>query len=309
MKKTTQKYKEKLLYPGSLHRRISRWLFLKYGGNFFIYSAFPKSASTFLVAIMSDVFCENLKVIRAKTGLGLGHSFISEEKLIRDLRYRKDILLYGHIPWMHSNMRIIKRLTKSPKAIITIRPLADIIISYKEHVDKIGHGPLDYYINDFPECHPEWHSLEDAKKLDFLIQYIIPWYVRFVTGWQQASKTIPVEFITFEEHTQYPKQCVKNISSFFNLDLNPESTARLNDIDMLPKANLNVGLRGRGFKLLTEGQLEKINEIVSLNGDAFNNSFLGRYLCSGFEGTAIKPEDIIAMKNRSTYSIDEILPE
>jgi hypothetical protein len=301
MKKTTQKYKEKLLYPGLLHRRISSRLFRRYGGRFFIYSAFPKSASTYLVAIMSSGFGENLKVIRAKTGLGLGHSFISEEKLIRDLHYRKDILLYGHIPWMHSNMKILKRLTQSPKVIITIRPLADIIISYKEHIDKIGHGPLDYYIDDLPECHPQWHLLEDEKKFDFLIQYIIPWYVRFVTGWQHASKTIPVEFITFEEHTLYPKECVKNISTFFNLDLDPVSNTRLNDIDRLPKANLNVGRRGRGFTLLTKMQLAKINEIVSLSGDAFSNSFLGRYLCSGFEGAAMKLEDIIEMKNRLTY--------
>ena len=146
MKNKIQKYKEKLLYPGLMRRKIALRLFRKFGGNFFIYSAFPKSASTYLVALMSNVFGKNLNVIRAKTGLGLGHSFISEEKLIRDLHYRKDILLYGHIPWMHSNSRILKRLTQSPKVILTIRPLADIIISYKEHIDKIGHGPLDYYI-------------------------------------------------------------------------------------------------------------------------------------------------------------------
>jgi hypothetical protein len=307
MYKKLEKYTEKLLYPGLLHRKLAARIFMKFGGNFFVYSAFPKSASQYLVALMAKAFEGRLKVIRAKSGPGLGHSFISEEKLFRDLHYRKDILLYGHIPCIYSNLRIIEKLTKTPKIIITIRPLADIVISYKEHIDKIGYGPIDYCTNDIPECHPEWHVLSDESKFDYLIQYVVPWYIRFVTGWQEAAKRIPIEFITFEEHTLFPKDCLRNIAGFFNMDMDYSEIDKLNTTDTLPGTNLNKGKAGRGFSQLKQRQLDRINEIVSLCGDRFCETFLGKYLVYGFRDLPLKPEDVIQRKRRSNQSLNQML--
>jgi len=304
--KTIEEYKREVLYPGRLHRKYARRIFRKFGGSFFVYTCFPKSASQYLADMIITIFENNLKVITAKSGPGFGHTFISQDELIRNLNYRKNLLLYGHIPYIHSNIEILERHFRMQKVIITIRPLPDIVVSYKEHIDGVGHGPLDYHAHDLPECHPEWHMLGDEKKYDFIIQFIVPWYVRFVTGWREASKSIPVDFITFEEHTLFPRDCLKNIGVFLNLDLNAVSIEKLKTIDTMPIKNFNKGVSGRGGRLLKQTQLDKIDEMVSLCGEKFYNSFLGKYLLHGYEGQRIEPKEVIGLKRRSQYSFNGI---
>jgi hypothetical protein len=306
MMKTIEEYKREILYPGRLHRKFARRIFRRFGGSFFLYTCFPKSASQYLAAMISNVFENDLKVIKAKSGPGLGHTFISQDELIRNLNYRKNLLLYGHIPYIHSNIEILERRFRIQRVIITIRPLPDIVVSYKEHVDRLGHGPLDYHVHDLPECHPEWHILGDEKKYDFIIQFVIPWYVRFVTGWLEASKSIPVDFITFEEHTLFPRDCLSNISAFLNLHLNAASIEKLKTIHMTPTTNFNKGISGRGGQLLKQTQLDRINEIVSLCGEMFHNSFLGKYLLHGYEGQQTEPHEVIGLKRRSQHSFSDI---
>jgi len=224
-------------------------MFRKMKKQCFVYAAFPKSAPNYLIALLEKVCGNDIKVITPKISSGFGHNFISEENLfgyhpLRPFRY---LTLYGHFPYNKHNSIAIKKLTNYPKIIVTTRPLADIVVSYKNHVDKFHTGALDHRIDGLTESFSRWGSLADSKKFDYIINFALPWYIKFILGLQEASLHWPVEFISFQEHTLEPAACVSNILRYLTLKTELKIIGSLRAKENIPKRNFNVGLQGRGF--------------------------------------------------------------
>jgi hypothetical protein len=278
--------------------RIRRNIFRNTGCRFFTLAAFPKSASAYLRTLLKFACKGNLKVVNAKIDNGFGHNFISESILLSKLKLRRDLLLYGHIPYNHYNINIIEKFTSELKIIISLRPLPDVVVSYKDHVDKEKSGPLDYHTATLPECYPGWQEAEDDTKYDYVINYILPWYVRFVASWIEASKKWPTDFISFEEHTLYPADCLLNITRFLRLEIDPSKIELIRNSEDVPKKNFNVGVSGRGMKLLKAAQIDRIKEIVGFYNDSFFKSYLGKYLLYGYEALPFEPLDVIRLKDK-----------
>ncbi len=283
-----------LAHPIRFQEAILRKAFSTLNSGAVVYAAFPKSASQHLVNLLKIAFEDRIRVVTPKTAAGYGHNFISEKELHAHLLHcRKRLILYGHIPFNEHNNFIIEQLGQNTKIIVSIRPLPDIVVSYKEHIDRGFYGPLDYRINRLPESNAEWAHFDDEKKYDYIIQYIIPWYVRFLVVWMEGAKKWPTRFVTFEEHCFFPFEFLVNISRFLKLEVDIEALKSKIDPGKLSKSNFNVGKTGRGFKLLTDKQLHALETLLTYFGDSFLKSSQAKYVLYGYEGLPFDVTDVI----------------
>jgi hypothetical protein len=236
--------------------------------------------------------------------VGYGHNFISQDAVFGSVtNFFKRLVLYGHFPYHYYNNLVMEGLGADTKILVSIRSLPDIVVSYKEHVDKSNYGPLDYRINGLPECNAQWSKFDDKDKYDYIIKFIVPWYIRFAVGWMEGAKKWPLRFVTFEEQTLYPHDFMMNVNSFLQIAVGPlELKEKLNP-ESLSKLSYNVGIIGRGYKLLDQDQLTRIKELVSCFGYSFLGSNLGKYLLYGYDGLPFEVADVIR-NNAQGASLD-----
>lgn len=277
-------------------RAIGKAVYGRVNKGMMVYAAFPKSGSRHLMNLITKCARPRTKVLKAKTCPGYGHNFISMRKLLTNPGFRKRLILYGHFPYHSHNMSMIEQFSANPMVMVSIRPLPDVVVSYKDHVDRTGFGPLDYRVDGLSECNNAWHELDDKGKYDYVIRFIMPWYVRFVAGWMEGSKRLPTELLTFEEHTRQPWQCLVNLGKAFDLEMDAAALETLKVPAMLEKRNLNVGIEGRGFEILSENQRDGIGGLLSCFGNVFMQSELAKYLLHGYGGLSFSVDDVIAEK-------------
>lgn len=205
-----------------------------------VHSAFPKSGSQSTREMIRRILGKRTSLFIPKSHGGFGHNVISPRKLPRIRRFFSPCLIYGHITPTGFNMNQLAAVAPSPW-FVSIRGLKDVILSYKEHVDRLGYGPLDYRISGLSEGLVGWKSMEDRLKFSFIIRFIMPWYVRFLAGWQFAGKTRPVTFIRYEDVVDNPAKTMDMIAG----ELEVDSGGDFQDLPM-PRVNFNVGVKNRG---------------------------------------------------------------
>lgn len=277
-------------------RAIAKALYRSTNKGMVIYAAFPRSGSNYLINLIASCTGNRTKILKAKLGASYGHNFISVRKLLTNPCFRKRLILYGHFPYHKYNISLIEKFSASPMVMVSIRPLPDVVVSYKEHVDAAGFGPLDYRVDGMTEGNAAWNELDEKRKYDYIIQFVMPWYVRFVAGWLEGAKRWPTELLTFEEHTRHPWQCLVHLGKALNLEMNVAALETLRTPETLEMKNLNVGIGGRGFEILSEEQRDGIGNLLSYHGKAFMQSDLAKYLLRGYEGLSFSVEDVIAEK-------------
>ena len=123
-----------------------------------VYSAFPKSGSQSNRELIRQVHGTRTSLYIPKIHIGFGNNIISPDKLPRIKQYFKPCLIYGHItPTAYNISELNKGCSKY--FFVSIRGLKDVIISYKEHIDKTGFGPLDYRLPGLSEGLPNWPAM------------------------------------------------------------------------------------------------------------------------------------------------------
>jgi len=276
--------------------RIVKAFYQSANKGMLVYAAFPKSGSQHLLSLISKCTGVRTKLMTPKLGTGYGHNFISKRKLLTSPGFGRRLILYGHFPYHKYNISIIEQFSANPMAIVSIRALPDVVVSYKDHIDKAGSGPLDYRIDGIIEGNVAWHDLDDRGKYDYIIQFVMPWYVRFIAGWLEGTKRWPTEIVTFEEHTRHPWQCLVQLGKALNLDMDDAALELLKTPAKLERKNLNVGIDGRGFEILSGQQRDGIRKLLSYHGNAFMQSDLTKYLLGGYPGLPFSVEEVIAKK-------------
>jgi hypothetical protein len=245
-----------------------------------IVAAFPKAASKYVVSLLLSCSKQS-KVINPKLTHGYGHNFLSPRKFpILSKRNALNLIVYGHFPMSQYNLSVISELTPQSKCIVLIRPLADIVISLADHINKLSVSPLDYNILGLMDGFNRTTST--MLLYDRIILFTLPWYIRFICSWVYGKHNVPVEISTFEENTQYPALSTRNILNFGDFPIND---CVLDELEMsadvpIANQNFNIGLSGRGYELLSKQQLTRIEELVDLAG--LTNTVLGSYLKTGF---------------------------
>lgn len=160
-------------------------------------ASLPKSASKSLINDLGGNF-RNCIYLEAKVDRGLGN--LSTSKLARIL-FRKlpaPTILYGHFPFSFS---LENTVTRSDLVLVGLRPMSQLVFSYKRHIDRTGYSPLDLRVGGHPDISLGWKSKSEVEQLNFLLDWLIPYSARFLLSWIWVKKNLSedLRFLFYED--------------------------------------------------------------------------------------------------------------
>ena len=203
-----------------------------------VVSAFPKSGSTYLTRLLSEM-----------TGNPLRHLVqfyqhneqdLCEIRLIRSLGMR--YVVHQHIKGTENNLILMRKYGIRP--VVLVRNIFDVLYSLRDHIKNEDHKTPICYV------HKQYFSMDENEKLSYLVRSCIPWYLSFYVSWLEASKKIDTYWLTYEDLFSSRKgKFVFEIMDFnglsFDKDVFDNSERKIGSIN----TRLNFGRSGRGKQL------------------------------------------------------------
>ena len=225
--------------------------------RFILLSAFPRSACNHLSYLLSESLRYEQKELKAASGIY--HDCIYMPKLV-DLMVRKAIVTQ-HLRLTSVNYRIIKELNIKP--IVQVRNIFDVVVSYRDYIAKNGYAPLDLSQDDHaPGYCKAYPDFDEMKKIDYIIDTVVPWYITFYASWYIHTKenhNIDAYWVKYEDLITVPHKILNEIFDFYNLSVPPKRLDAI--IGRNEKVNFNKGIVGRG-ECLSESQKNRIRKIA-----------------------------------------------
>jgi len=221
--------------------------------EFLFISAFPKSGSSFISLVISDVL--NLPI------QDIVYSHLSEQDLYLPLieQYNdRKYLSKHHTLATLPNIKILQDYGIRP--VILTRKLPDVIISLRDHISKTLIWPHFFVPNDFAN----W---DETQQFNFLIDLAVPWYLFFFTSWKKIKEenSLQLMFVEYENFHKDKSETIQNILNFMGYDISLKDIIEsMGKVTSLPsKQNrLNKAEINRGKKQLNDNQLSKIVEMT-----------------------------------------------
>jgi hypothetical protein len=230
-------------------RRVLRRALIR-GDRAYVIIASPRSASNTLKAICEDQSTPPLKVISPKTESGFGHFSVDEGKF----PIFGNFIWYQHLWPTNRNMVLVHRLTRSTP-IVTWRNAFDWVVSVAEWLPRVGRAPWGIETDGIiaRECVAAAPN-ELARAFEYVIQYELPMYIRFLNGWQEFSKRHrKIKFLSYseivDEDASHLRKTLREAGFFMSRQCVAQEHLT---------TNLNVGTAGRGKELMSQAQIKKI---------------------------------------------------
>ncbi len=254
---------------------------LETGAKSVLVCAAPKSASTFLVQAMAAAF--DLAIAsysHVRVDAHGNETLLDQELSYSSILFRKFAIGHSisqlHVTASKRNLEIIRNL--GVKCIVTQRNLFDTAVSLRDNfvnttsADSVlktnnlyapGHGVF-FRMPPFNERRKARLGSE-AEQYDFIIDYLMPWYFQFYGTWMWAERQgdVSIVRIDFNDLTTDPKAVLKQLSGFIGIDIDlmaiDEQIGKIRSNKRT--SNFNIGECGRGKKLLSVSQQNRVVEI------------------------------------------------
>jgi Sulfotransferase domain len=217
------------------------------GRHIFI-ACVPKSASTFLKNLLGSVtgYRDLFTVYAARQ--------TEHEIYLPTLRESAhlDTVTQQHCRASDANIHLMQAFGIRP--VVLVRNIFDSVMSlldfYNQGAFKTSYSRAD------------WPRLDEATKIDLLIENVIPWYFQFVASWDLAEKQkrIEMHWLTYEELTANKPASVLKVLEFYGLGASRRGVEeRIREIESGKRQNrFNKGISGRGKLGLSDRQKEQI---------------------------------------------------
>lgn len=208
-------------------------------------SSLPKSGSKSLINDLGKHFW-NCIYIEAKVDRGLGN--LSTSKLARVLfkTIPMSRILYGHFPFCSTLETTVRR---ADLVAIGLRPLSQLVFSYKRHIERTGYSPLDLRVGGYPDISLGWDKKSEIEKIEFLLDWIVPYSAKFLLSWIWVSKNLSqkVEFVLYEDVTSkaYSGPLIKKLTI------------------SRPKTQLGLHIGRRSTNIVKSGPVVEVDQITS----------------------------------------------
>src|SRR2546426_1150443 len=221
------------------------------GRHLFI-ACVPKSASTFLKNLLVNVTgYRDLFTVYAA-----GQS--EHEIYLPTLRESAhlDTVTQQHCRAADANVHLMQAFGIRP--VVLVRNIFDSVMSL---LDFYNHGAFQtsYFRAD-------WPALDEAMKIDLLIENVIPWYFQFVASWDLAEKQkrLEVHWLSYEELIADKPSSVLKVLEFYGLGASRRGVEqRLRGIESEErKIRFHKGVTGRGRSALNDQQKEQIRRLT-----------------------------------------------
>lgn len=208
-----------------------------------IFAPMPKTASNTLLRRLEA--CIDCLLITPKSGGGIGHFALDSRQLLRSnksILHKKTPIIYQHfLPTENNRKHLCAQLNTqaAPKVIVSIRNIYDVAISCADHQRK--------------DKGPWWITREETSALNTELadEHSHLWNaiicLKFYAAWSIAaqSEKWDIKFIQYDNITQHPGECLKDIANFFEKKISYKSLTDIANI----KGNLNIGQPNRGENL------------------------------------------------------------
>jgi len=216
--------------------------------NSLLISCFPKSGSTFTSAVIANV-----------TGYSMA-SFVDSYEFNEQNLYLPKICVQSaantvtqqHVPATLSNIDKINKF--GIKNVVLVRNIFDVCISIYDHLHNESHQTPTAFINK------DFFDLSAESKLDFIVDLVIPWYIKFYTSWSDVKKKSSSDFVfvRYDEILADEVHYFQRILQYWDFEFSDEEVlVAINNVKT-KKIRLNAGVSGRGCQL-TEEQKERIH--------------------------------------------------
>jgi hypothetical protein len=223
------------------------------GSCHIIVTSFPKSASRRLV----DMFNSNPFIHEVNVNASL-HAVEADSLDSGYLRacHAANYIVHLHTPCYNTLPLFLQ--TFDIRTIVLTRNIFDVLISTKEHLDKSFHLA---HIIQLPDT---YRGFSEREKLDFVVDHVTPWLIKFFISWTRAikNKWVLATWLGFEDVINAPLDSLRKIFDDLKIDDSQFDFKSMVDFTDQKKENFNVGLSGRGGKILSTSQINRVRQIA-----------------------------------------------
>jgi hypothetical protein len=219
------------------------------GGKHILVACVPKSGSTFISAALSNL----PDFTKVNLTYGFGHREQELAVLNCALLHGFNYVAQHHVRFSQPTEWILKIFGIFP--VVLLRNLYDCVASLYDHLHKEDVTlPMAYIPVDFQSWNKE-------RKINFIIDFILPWYANFISCWAEYSG--PMLTLTYGEAMKNPGETIGRIASAAGLVVSAADIERAMAPLDAETTRFNVGRVGRGFEMLSRAQVARIRQMFS----------------------------------------------
>ncbi|MBW1778485.1 MAG: sulfotransferase domain-containing protein [Deltaproteobacteria bacterium] len=215
-------------------------------------ACFPKSGSTYFMELLCEV-----------TGFQRIHLVYSYERSSQNIYFpslvdqcHRNGVVQQHIRATHAHIELMNNYRIIP--IIHVRNIFDVVISLVEYFDSVTNPKMFIcYTNE------KYAEMSRKEKIDFIIEFAVPWYFHFYVSWWDSMKKnlINVIWTSYEEMLSEPETMLNRVLEFSRVEQKVKVEEAIHRVMYKrKKIRFNKGVQGRGMVELTMGQQDKIRK-------------------------------------------------
>ena len=155
------------------------------------------------------------------------------------------------MPLTDYNLSVLNILDPGFAAIVSIRNLPDVAVSYVDHAVAKDFGPLDMRINRLKVMHKGFQDLPREVQHQVVIDHVIPWYSQYLASWFNAAEKRDILFLRYEDVVFNTPETLTIISDY--LAKTALTTVFQSNENLKIAANFNKGESGRS-RIFTSNQ-------------------------------------------------------
>jgi hypothetical protein len=239
----------------------------------------PKSASSYLRVVLENASPRGSGFSHPKYAMGYGQNFYDTGKIPWFPNDGRTFKLYGHTPLSKYNHDIMRAIDPGFVAILSIRPLPDIVVSYVDDIERRGFGAIDPRVEESVEGYRFYSSFSADEKYHYIINFVMPWYSRFMASWLNWADRDRLRIVKYEDIANRTRNVVEDIGTFANhwgVNLNLNS-----DVNLDVSVRFNQGKSGRGAEKLSPSHIARLAEQVQILEKYPDGEDISRYLIKG----------------------------
>lgn len=223
-------------------------------GRRLLVTASPKSGSTFFTNILAELTGWPLRY--------LSYAFMQNEGDLY-LPYLVDTACENSVTQQHArataaNIHLLQGFAVKP--IVQIRDVFDALLSFKEFLDNGAY---------FSTFYPTYLELEDAQRMDLVIDDRAAWYLTFYAGWCRAMRDGAIDgvWVRYEDLIADTVGTVRRVAAFQGLSYEDRQIEAAIGRVGKERQRFNRGVSGRGRKAFNAAQQERVERLARCHPD------------------------------------------
>jgi hypothetical protein len=223
----------------------------------------PKAAGTFLrtaAIVASDG--QLIRIVHAQGGRDAQPYLPVFLSYYRGLIGSGTLVAHAHMQALPANRHFLEALDLKP--IIMVRPIPDMLASYRDMLDAEAQARREGLNCPIPPDYPAW---PEARKSDFLVDVIAPWYAGYYASWFDYAKAAPARVcvLTYDELLEAPAATLARVLEHSRIATSGFLCRKAVESAWAERHELrfNRGEAGRGTRYFDGAQIARLRRMLS----------------------------------------------